>query len=113
MVLMSRYSKRISENIERTKNSSSPPPQKAGRDILLMILIFINFVFLVIGWPQLAAVDRAIYIFLEGALVSIYVQRHANLSDIAANRVKYLSFVFMGLAFLFFIYSSYVRYLAS
>ncbi|WP_196594571.1 hypothetical protein [Pectinatus sottacetonis] len=108
---MSRYSKRISEKIERTKKSADPPVKKPGRDIVLIILICINFIFLLIGWPQLAVVDRAIYILLEGALLSIYAQRHAKISDAAIDKVKYLSFIFMGLALLLFIYSCYVRYI--
>ncbi|MDQ0204694.1 hypothetical protein [Pectinatus haikarae] len=110
---MARYSKRISEKIEKTKGSAAPPQKKAGRDILLIVLIVINIVFLIIGWPQLANIDRGIYILLEGALISIYAQRHADLSEKYSEYVKYLSFIFMGLAFLLFIYSAYMRYIAS
>ena len=110
---MSRYSKRITEKIEKTKASSNPQQKKAGRDILLLVLIFVNFIFLMIGWAQLVVVDKAVYILLEGALISIYAQRHANLSEKAESWVKYLSFAFMGSAFLLFIYSCYIRYFAN
>lgn len=110
---MARYSKKISEKIEKAKGSTAPPPKKAGRDILLIILIIINFVFLVLGWPQLINIDKGIYILLEGALLSIYAQRHADLNEKASEYVKYLSFIFMGLAFALFIYSVYTRYIAA
>lgn len=110
---MSRYSKRISEKIEKSKKPSTPSPAKPGRDIVLIILICINFIFLMIGWSQLAILDRVIYILLEGALLSIYAQRHAKLSEKYTDWVKYFSFVCMGFAFLLFIYSCYLRYIAA
>jgi hypothetical protein len=112
-MLMSRYSKRISEKIEKTKSTANPPGKKAGRDILLLILIAVNFLFLILGWSQALIIDKAIYILLECSLISIYAYRHARLNEKNTERLKYMGLTFMGIAFACFIYSAYIRYFAN
>lgn len=109
---MSRYSKRISEKIEKQKKSAKPAPEKPGKDILLIILIVINFIFLIASWPALPLIDKSVYIAIEITLLSRYALRHAELHEKVATYVKYLSYVCLVLAFILFIISLYMHYIA-
>lgn len=110
---MARYSKKISDRIQKAKGPAKPVPKKAGRDILLLLLMCINFIFMIAGWTQLSNVDRILYVILEGALLSIYTQRHAKLSEKASDCMRYAAMIFMAVAFVLFIYSCYLRYIAA
>ncbi len=113
---MARYSRRISENIERRnkeqakENRRDVAPTQRGT-LLILILLVVNFVLLIATWSGLTYFDRGVYIALEIAFLSIYLQRRLYRQVQWAMFMEYTGYIFMGLAAALFIYKLVVTYI--
>ena len=101
---MARMSKRISNKITKTKEQQNAPKEqkKYGKDIWLILLIVINFLLLVTMWESLIL---ATYLVLEIALVIMYANRHAKVSDNVREWLYKAQIFFMGIILLLFLYT--------
>lgn len=106
---MARMSKRISNKITKTKEQQNAPKEqkKYGKDIWLILLIVINFLLLVTMWESLilAPISFATYLVLEIALVIMYANRHAKVSDNVREWLYKAQIFFMGIILLLFLYT--------
>lgn len=106
---MARMSKRISNKITKTKEQQNAPKEqkKYGKDIWLILLIVINFLLLVTMWKSLilAPISFATYLVLEIALVIMYANRHAKVSDNVREWLYKAQIFFMGIILLLFLYT--------
>ena len=113
---MARMSKRISNKITKTKEQQNPPKEQKryGKDIWLLLLIVINFVLLITMWPSLMAAPTsfATYIFLEIALIVMYANRHAKVSENVKHWLFRTQIVCMVVILVLFLYNMFV-YIAS
>lgn len=106
---MARMSKRISNKIIKAKEQQNTPKEqkKYGKDIWLILLIVINFLLLVTTWQSLILVPTsfATYLVLEIALVIMYANRHAKVSENVRQWLYRAQIFFMGIILLLFLYT--------
>lgn len=107
---MARMSKKISNNITKTKEQQNPTPEKKnyGKDIWLITLIVINFLLLVTMWQSLilAPTSFATYILLEFVLLIMYANRHAKVSEEIKTWLFRAQIFFMAIILILFIYNA-------
>ena len=81
--------------------------KKYGKDIWLILLIVINFLLLVTMWEKFnfSSNKLATYLVLEIALVIMYANRHAKVSDNVREWLYKAQIFFMGIILLLFLYT--------
>ena len=111
---MARQSKKIAKKIRPAKKPevTTKPKEKVGKDYLLIGVMALTIVFLIFGWENFTATNRALYIALLISLSSTYVRRHYNLSDTQDLWAERAGYVSMGAAIILFAYVVYLQYFA-
>ncbi len=113
---MARQSKKIAKRIQPKKKVESEnkqqqsQPQKVGKDYLLIGVLALTIVFLLVGWSNFTATNRALYIALLISLSSTYARRHYNLTavqDLWVERAGYVSMASAIVLFAFVVYQQY------
>ena len=113
---MARQSRKIAKKLkpkQQTETENKQPEKKVGKDYLLIIVFALTLVFLIVGWQNFTALNRALYISLVISLSSTYARRHYNLTptqDLWAERAGYAS---MALAMVFFAAVVYFQYFSA
>lgn len=106
---MARMSKRISNKITKTKEQQNAPEEqkKYGKDIWLISLMVINFILLVTMWESLilSPISFATYFILEIALIIMYINRHAKVSEKVKDLLFKAQIFCMGIILLLFLYT--------
>ena len=110
---MARQSKKIAKKIRPAKKqseSTTKPKEKVGKDYLLIGVMALTIVFLMVGWANFTATNRALYIALLISLSTTYVRRHYNLTDVQDLWAERAGYVSMGAAIILFAYVVYLQY---
>jgi hypothetical protein len=115
-ISMARQSKKIAKRIQPKKKVESEnkqqqsPPQKVGKDYLLIGVLALTIVFLLVGWSNFTATNRALYIALLISLSSTYARRHYNLTEVQDMWVERAGYVSMAAAIVLFAFVVYQQY---
>lgn len=115
---MARQSKKIAKKIQPKKKVETENKQptkekeKVGKDYLLTGVLALTIVFLLIGWTNFTATNRALYIALLISLSSTYARRHYNFSEKQDLWIERAGMVAMGAAIALFAFVVYQQYLS-
>ena len=112
---MARQSKKIAKKIQPKKKAepeNKQPEKKVGKDYLLIIVLALTIVFLIFGWANFTALNRALYLALLVSLSSTYARRHYNFSEVQDMWLERAGYVSMILAIIFFALVVYNQYFA-
>ena len=115
---MARQSKKIAKRIQPKKKpepeaqSSVKAKEKVGKDYLLITVLALTIVFLLVGWTNFTATNRALYIALLISLSSTYARRHYNFNETQDLWIERAGVVAMGAAIVLFAFVVYQQYFA-
>ncbi len=112
---MARQSKKIAKKIQPKKkaepeNKQQPVKEKVGKDYLLVIVLALTIVFLIVGWSNFTAANRALYLALLVSLSSTYARRHYKFNavqDMWIERAGYAAMILAIVLFAFVVYQQY------
>lgn len=110
---MARQSKKIAKKIQPKKKAepeNKQPDKKVGKDYLLIAVLALTIVFLLVGWQNFTAANRALYLALAISLSSTYARRHYNFNtaqDKWIERIGYASMIFAIVVFAYVVYQQY------
>lgn len=111
---MARQSKKIAKKIQPKKNSEvenkKPEKEKVGKDYLLITVLALTIVFLLVGWSNFTATNRALYLALLVSLSSTYARRHYNFTETQDLWIERAGMVSMGCAIVLFAFVVYQQY---
>lgn len=109
---MARQTKKIAKKIRPVKKTEATdkPKEKVGKDYLLIVVLALTIVFLMVGWENFTATNRALYIALLISLSSTYARRHYNLSEVQDLWAERAGYVSMAAAIVLFVYVVYQQY---
>lgn len=109
---MARISKKIRKKITPKPNEEKKPKEKVGKDYLLIGVIMFTFIIMVVGWPTLTNLSRALYFTLLLSLSMTYAQRHYDLNEVQSLWVNRISVGSMGMAVALFMYNLFLQFIA-
>ena len=113
---MARQSKKIAKKIQPKKNveeeSKPQVKEKVGKDYLLIGVLALTIVFLIVGWANFTALNRALYIALLVSLSTTYARRHYNFNETQELWLERAGVVAMGAAIVLFAFVVYQQYFA-
>lgn len=112
---MARQSKKIAKRIQPKKvepENKKPVKEKVGRDYLLIIVLALTIVFLVFGWANFTATNRALYLALLVSLGTTYARRHYNFNETQELWLERAGVVAMGCAIVLFAFVVWQQYFA-
>ncbi len=93
---MARQLKKILKKVQPKPKTPEKPPEKVGKDYLLIIIFSLTVIFLVLGWSNFTAYNRALYFALIISLGTTYARRHFNLTptqDLWVERASFLAMI--------------------
>ena len=109
---MARISKKIRKKISPKPTEQSAPKEKVGKDYLLIGVIAFTFIVMVVGWPTISNMNRALYFTLLLSLSMTYAQRHYDLNEIQEIWVRRIGTASMGMAVALFMLTLYYQFIA-
>lgn len=117
---MARQSKRIKKNIEAAREmeqemmreETSRPKHKPWENIVLVVVICLTLLLLTSGWEMLDTLNRAMYSSLLVALLLMYAQRRARLTDTQFVWIGRAIFGAIGLSIVLFGCAIYFEHFA-
>ena len=110
---MARQYKKILKKIHpKKKKWQEKPPEKVGKDYLLIGVMAITILFLVIGWSNFALVNRVLYVALTIALGTTYARRHYNFNEQQDKWIERTGYAAMAIATIAFVVNVYQNYFA-
>ena len=111
---MARQLKKILRKVQpKTKTSEKEkPPEKVGKDYLLIVILSLTVIFMVLGWSNFTGYNRALYIALIISLGTTYARRHFNLTPTQDEWTERASFLAMISAIALFFVVLYQQFWA-
>lgn len=107
---MARQVKKILKKLQPKSTTPEKPPEKVGKDYLLVVILSLTVIFMIIGWSTFTNFNRALYLALIVSLSTTYARRHFKLTptqDLWAERAGLVS---MGLAIILFVAVLYFQF---
>ncbi len=110
---MARISKKIKKKLTPKPTEQSKQKETVGKDYLLIGVIAFTFIVMVVGWPTISNINRALYFTLLLSLSMTYTQRHYDLNEIQDLWVRRIGTAAMGVAMVLFVFTLYTQFIAS
>ncbi len=88
------------------------PPEKIGKDYLLIAILSLTTIFMVFGWESFDNTNRALYVALIISLASTYSRRHLCKNEMQETWFERISFVSMIAAIVLFVMEIYGKFFA-
>lgn len=109
---MARQLKKILKKVNPKPKTPEKPPEKVGKDYLLIVILSLTVIFMVIGWSSFTGYNRALYIALIVSLGTTYARRHFNLNETQITWLERVSLIAMVSAIVLFVAVIYQQFWA-
>lgn len=104
---MAKLTRKLKQKIAPAKKE---PIKKQGKDYFLLFVLFLTFVVMVIGWPQLDTLNRILYALLTASLSLTYANRHFEMSDRVHTIIERLGIGTIAFSILIFVVICYNQF---
>ncbi|MBQ7706135.1 MAG: hypothetical protein IJT73_12055 [Selenomonadaceae bacterium] len=88
------------------------PPEKVGKDYILIVILSLTIIFMVLGWSSFDNTNRALYVALAVSLSATYARRHWSKNETQDTWFDRISFIAMIAAIVLFIMEIYIKFIA-
>ena len=109
---MASIHRKISKKLNPKPKTTSPPPEKVGKDYWLIGILVLTVIFMVGGWSHFDNINRGLYIALIVSLGSTYARRHAKVTPSQEELIERVGLGAMALATVLFIAEIYYKFIA-
>ena len=109
---MSTLSRKLFKKLHPKNKKTEKPPEKVGKDYLLIIILSLTIIFLAIGWANFDNVNRALYVALIVSLGTTYVRRHLKITESQDELIERVGLIAMAAAIVLFIAEIYIKFIA-
>ena len=109
---MSTLSRKLYKKLNPKTKKPEKPPEKIGKDYLLIIILSLTIIFMVFGWQSFDNTNRALYVALIVALSSTYARRHFAKNEVQEMWFERVSFVAIIASIILFVMEIYGKFTA-
>ena len=109
---MSTLSRKLFKKLHPKNKKTEKPPEKVGKDYLLIIILSLTIIFLAIGWANFDNVNRALYVALIVSLGTTYVRRHLKITESQDELIERVGLIAMAAAIVLFVAEIYIKFIA-
>lgn len=109
---MSTLSRKLFKKLNPKNKKPEKPPEKVGKDYLLIIILSLTIIFMIFGWQSFDNTNRALYVALIVSLSSTYARRHLCKNETQETWFERVSFVAMIAAIILFVMEIYGKFIA-
>ena len=109
---MATLHRKLLKKLNPKTKKTEKPPEKVGKDYLLIVILSLTIIFMVFGWQNFDNTNRALYVALIISLSSTYMRRHFCKNDTQEMWFERVSFVSMIAAIILFIMEIYGKFIA-
>lgn len=109
---MSTLSRKLYKKLNPKNKKNEKPPEKVGKDYLLIVILSLTIIFMVFGWQNFDNTNRALYVALIVALSSTYARRHFCKNEMQEMWFERVSFVAIIAAIILFVMEIYGKFFA-
>lgn len=107
---MAKQYKKMQKKIYPKAPTENKVEKPIGKDYLLMGIFSFTLIVTIVGWDNLDAVNRAMYLLLSLSLGLTYAVRHASVSDTVKKYLSAASTGSIGLAVALFLINLYYTF---
>lgn len=108
---MSTLSRKLFKKLNPKNKKPVKPPEKVGKDYLLIIILSLTIIFMLFGWQSFDNTNRALYVALILSLASTYARRHLSKNetqDLWFDRISLISMIAAIILFVMEIYGKFI-----
>jgi hypothetical protein len=109
---VSTLSRKLFKKLHPKNKKTEKPPEKVGKDYLLIIILSLTIIFMVFGWASFDNTNRALYVALIISLSSTFARRHWCKNETQEMWFERISFVSMIAAIILFVMEIYIKFIA-
>lgn len=109
---MSTLSRKLFKKLHPKNKKTEKPPEKVGKDYLLIIILSLTIIFLAIGWSNFDNVNRALYVALIVSLGTTYARRHLKMTESQDELIERVGLIAMAAAIVLFVAEIYIKFIA-
>lgn len=104
---MAKLTRKLKQKIAPAKKE---PIKTQGKDYFLLVVLFLTFIVMVVGWPHLDTLNRILYALLTTSLSLTYANRHFEMSDKIHTIIERLGIGTIAFSILIFVVICYNQF---